>query len=142
MRKSNLAADFPSIAKEWDYEKNYPLLPENVGKGYDHAVWWICPKGHSYSARVDHRTYMKSGCSYCSGKKVLAGFNDLKTRYPDIAAEWNYEKNSGRPEDYMPGSHESVWWTCPLCQQPYQRRIDERIHKHFGCKNCSKERGT
>ena len=29
------------------------------------------------------------GCPYCSGRKVLAGYNDLATTHPDIAAMWH-----------------------------------------------------
>ena len=35
------------------------------------------------------RTMRNSGCPYCAGKKVLAGFNDLSTTELEIAAQWH-----------------------------------------------------
>ena len=29
------------------------------------------------------------GCPYCLGRKVLAGYNDLATTHPGIAAMWH-----------------------------------------------------
>ena len=84
---STLQIKFPEIAREWDVERNNPLLPGDVGHGSTRKVFWICPRGHSYEARIDHRTIMKSGCPYCAKKKPLVGFNDLATIYPDIASE-------------------------------------------------------
>ena len=55
------------------------------------------------------------GCPYCAGKKVLAGFNDLAAACPEIAAEWDAEKNGTlTPEMVTLGSHRRVWWRCPL----------------------------
>ena len=48
--ETSLAAEYPSIAKEWDVAKNVPLLPTQVISGTRRKVWWRCPKGHSCSA--------------------------------------------------------------------------------------------
>ena len=48
--ETSLAAEYPSIAKEWDAAKNVPLLPTQVISGTRRKVWWRCPKGHSCSA--------------------------------------------------------------------------------------------
>ena len=63
------------IAKEadgWDPS----IVPGKSGK----KMSWICSKGHSYKAAVGSRTQMRSGCPYCANKKVLPGFNNLKTK--------------------------------------------------------------
>ena len=84
--ENSLEKLFPEIAREWDFEKNAPLRPDSVGHGSTKKVYWICSRGHSYQARIDHRTIMHSGCPYCSGKRSVPGENDLKTIYQDIAA--------------------------------------------------------
>ena len=56
-------------------------------------VWWICSKGHEWEAYISNRASKNVGCPYCAGKKVLKGFNDLETLCPDVAQEWNYDKN-------------------------------------------------
>lgn len=55
-------------------------------------VWWTCENGHSWQTTVHVRSE-GSGCPYCTGRKVLPGFNDLGTLYPDVAAQWDREKN-------------------------------------------------
>ena len=70
--EKSLLKTHPLIAKEWDYEKNYPLKPENFSHGSVNKSWWLCPKGHSYDATINNKTGKKpTGCPYCSGKKTL-----------------------------------------------------------------------
>ena len=144
MKKNNITITHPLIAREWDYKKNKPLLPTDVTKGQTDNVYWICPMGHSYDARIDHRCSMKSGCRYCAHKAPYLGETDLKTVYPEIAEEWDYDHNPDRPEDYLPISNKKKKWICPICHQSYERRIDERTLGKMGCRHCTNpgERST
>lgn len=58
---------YPEIAKDWDYQKNYPLTPDKIPAHTGKKVWWICPKCHiSYSSVVASRTGSdKCGCPNC-----------------------------------------------------------------------------
>ena len=76
--KGNPTCSFPRAAK-----------PTEVSIGSHKKVIWRCEKGHEWEAAVKSRTINKTGCPYCSHNKVLAGFNDLATLLPDIAAEWS-----------------------------------------------------
>ena len=69
----SLLITHPFPSSEWDYEKNYPLRPENFTFGSDNKPWWLCPKGHSYDAAIKNRTNKNrpTGCPYCSGNKSL-----------------------------------------------------------------------
>ena len=69
--EKSLLSTHPDISKEWDYEKNYPLRPENFSYGSGHKLWWLCPKGHSYLQKPSVRTSHGTGCPYCSGRKSL-----------------------------------------------------------------------
>lgn len=65
------------------------------------------------------------------------GKNDLLTVRPDIAAEWDYEKNSKRPENVAVSSNKKAWWICPKGHS-YKRNINDRTGKqHQGCPICS-----
>ncbi len=102
----------PTLAKEWNYEKNDGLTPMDVTTGSNKKVWWKCDKGHEWQATVVDRTSGR-GCPFCSGKKVLTGYNDLQTVNPTLTEEWDYEKNSNlTPENCSANSHEKVWWKC------------------------------
>ena len=58
------------MCKQWDYDKNYPLRPENFSQGSAHKVWWLCPDGHSHEKGVNHKVRHQS-CPYCLGRKTL-----------------------------------------------------------------------
>ena len=110
--KTDLQTINPSLSKEWNYAKNLGLTPMDVSSCSDRKVWWICSKGHEWQATIGHRT-QGQGCPYCSGKRVLKGFNDLLTVNPTLAKEWDYEKNGNlTPEDFTAGSGKKVWWKC------------------------------
>ncbi|SDP02285.1 Probable Zinc-ribbon domain-containing protein [Paenibacillus sp. yr247] len=61
---------YPHIAKEWDYEKNYPLLPTAIKPKRRENVWWLCSeKQHSYFASPDNRVGKGSGCKRCASSR-------------------------------------------------------------------------
>ena len=126
----------PSLANEWNYEKNNGLTPADVMPNSDKKVWWKCSKGHEWQATIGSRN-RGIGCPYCSGKKALPGHNDLQSVNPALAKEWNYEKNNGlTPADVMPNSDKKVWWICSKGHE-WQAIIGNR-HRGNGCPICRK----
>lgn len=131
---------FPNIAREWDFDKNSPLTPKSIPYGYSKKCWWICPKGHSYETSVNSRTNIGSGCPICANKKVLKGYNDLAYKFPDIAKEWNYDKNGLlTPENVVYGSHKKVWWICENGHE-WETTIDHRTSRNHGCPICKNKK--
>ena len=105
-KEKRYVSDNTQLMAEWNWEKNNELnfQPETLTLGSTKKVWWKCQKGHEWQATVANRSIGR-GCAYCSGKKVLKGYNDLQTVNPALAEEWNYENNNGlTPEDETPGS--------------------------------------
>ena len=93
--------------------KMLPLTPQMVTPYSNRSVWWRCSLGHEYRTTVSSRTMRDGGCPYCSGHRVLAGFNDLATLEPEIAAEWYEDLNAPlTPEMVTVGAHRKVWWEC------------------------------
>jgi len=130
----------PSLAKEWNYEKNNGLTPVDVMSSSGKKVWWKCSEGHEWQASIDHRN-RGTGCPYCSGNKVLQDYNDLQTINPNLAKEWNWEKNGNlRPENFTKNSHKKVWWKCNKGHE-WQASISNR-NKGAGCPICNSERHT
>lgn len=128
----------PVLAKEWNYEKNDGLSPEDVTPNSGKRVWWKCSKGHEWQAKIYHRNN-GSGCPYCSGRYAVKGENDLQTVNPTLAKEWNYEKNNGlTPADVMPNSGKKVWWKCSKGHE-WQAIIQSRNNGR-GCPICRKEK--
>ena len=126
----------PTLAQEWNHEKNGDLKPENFTANSSEKVWWKCSKGHEWQATISNRNY-GNGCPYCAGKKVSKGENDLQTVNPALAKEWHYEKNNGlTPSDVMPNSNKKVWWKCSQGHE-WQASICNR-NKGRGCPICRK----
>lgn len=137
---NDLGTTFPEIAKEWDYEKNAPLKPTEIMAKSNKKVWWLCSKGHSYQTKICHRTD-GHGCPYCAGLKPAKGENDLKTLYPAICTEWDYEKNKLGPEEFLPSSNKKAWWICSKGHS-WEAVISTRANRGYGCPTCSREKGT
>ena len=76
----DLKTRFPEIAKEAD-----GWNPYSYTYGSNIKLSWKCSKGHQWKTTPNKRTGGKTGCPYCSNQKVLQGFNDLKTKFPEIA---------------------------------------------------------
>ena len=77
-------------------------------------------------------------CPYCSGKKVLKGYNDLATKRPDVAKEWNYKKNGKlKPTDVTEKSGKKVGWQCSKCGHEWETAIINRTSKSSGCPMCN-----
>ncbi len=124
----------PDLAKEWNHEKNAELKPEDFTANSGVKVWWECDKGHEWQAIIASRN-KGGGCPYCDNKKVLKGYNDLGTINPDLAKEWNQEKNGNlRPENVTAGSNKKVWWKCEKGHE-WQATIASR-NNGIGCPYC------
>ena len=136
---NDLATTNPSIASEWNYNKNQELLPTMVSTGSLKRVWWKCSLGHEWQATIVTRTVRGQGCPVCSGRKVLAGFNDLATICPDVAEEWHQAKNGTlKPTDVTTGSKKKVWWICRKGHE-WQATVSDRTLKRAGCPICNQE---
>ena len=83
------------------------------------------------------RTTLGTGCPVCTGRQALAGENDLATLYPDIAAQWDEEKNGAlHPSNVTAGSNRRVWWRCEKGHS-YRAMIAQRVQRGDGCPYCA-----
>ena len=118
---NDLESKFPTIAREWHSTLNGNLLPSSVNFGSPAKRWWSCPDfDHAYETSPSKRTGpSKAGCPYCSNQMLLPGFNDLATVKPELAAQWDYDKNHPlTPSDVAPTINQPLWWKCPNGAHP------------------------
>ena len=54
----------PTLAKEWNYEKNNGLTPMDVAPNSHKKVWWKCNKGHEWQTIIGNR-HKGNGCPIC-----------------------------------------------------------------------------
>lgn len=107
---NDLATLKPELVQEWS-EKN-EIKPTEVSVGSHKKVLWKCGQNHEWEASVKSRTVNGTGCPYCSHNKVLEGFNDLATVFPQIAAEWSEKNYPLLPTMVTPFANRKVWWKC------------------------------
>ena len=137
---NSLLALYPNLAKEWHPQKNGTLSPDKVNKGSKRKIWWMGECGHEWQATILHRTYGR-GCPYCSNNKLLKGFNDLQTKYPEIAKEWHPTKNGDlKPTDVTSASAQKVWW-LGNCGHEWNTTINSRTSIRFKNGKQSKPQG-
>ena len=129
--------DKAGLMAEWDWEKNneFGFDPSKLTCGSSKKVWWVCARGHEWEAKILNR-YMGNGCPYCSGQRVLKGYNDLQTINSSLSNEWNYEKNNGlTPKNFLPNSNKKVWWKCSEGHE-WEATINNR-NKGNSCPFCT-----
>lgn len=130
---------YPKLKDEWNYEKNKGIDLNSLSCGSNKKVWWKCNicEGE-WEASIYHRT-KGNNCPYCANKKLLKGFNDLQTKHPELAEEWDCEKNEISPEEIIAGSNKDFWWKCPDCDFSYLTSPNKRIYRPRKCPNCVKK---
>ena len=126
---NDFATHHPEVAKEaygWD--------PTTVTRRSNQRLKWICEKGHTWDAIVLNRTPPTSTqCPYCSGRKVLEGFNDLATLYPELAEQaegWD-------PRTVTFGCNQKKLWRCEK-GHVWTAIVGNRTPPNeYGCPVCS-----
>lgn len=103
--------------------------PTTITAGSNKTVSWKCTLNHTWDEVVAKRSKRNFGCPYCSGKRVLPGFNDLATTHPELSKELLDD-----PTTVSRGSRGNTW-VCPLGHK-YESHAYSRV-KGYGCPICS-----
>jgi hypothetical protein len=105
--KLPLSATHPDLAQQadgWD--------PKEFTSGSNSRVSWKCHFGHRWLASINsitsNKTRIKTPCPFCLNQKVWPGFNDLETKYPELAKE----AHNWDPSTEVFGSHKKKQWVC------------------------------
>ncbi len=156
MSDRTLGSSFPEIALQLHPTKNGNLTAYDIKPSDKTSVWWKMPydvpedypiehlRGKHFDfewkASVYHRIYKSDSCPYLSGKAIWPGFNDLQTLFPNIATDWNYDKNKGlknkfgkdisTPDRISPWSNIKVWWKMSY-DVPDDYPIEHLRGRHF-----------
>lgn len=141
--KNNLLKDkYSELLNEWDYEKNRELgIDINmVTCGSSIKAWWECSVCNGlYEMTVKNRT-AGHGCPYCIDRKVLRGFNDLLTCFPELVkSEWDWvrnDKNGLKPDEITKTSCIKTWWRCKQCRNSFKMSPSDR-NRGRGCPYCA-----
>lgn len=61
--------------------------------------------------------------------KLIRGVNDIKTLYPELMVDWDYDNNTRNPESLLSNSNYDVSWVCHKCGHRWKSRLDSRTKK-------------
>lgn len=68
--------------------------------------------------------------------KTITGVNDLQTMNPELAGEWNHEKNGDiTPSDVAVNSNKKYWWKCGKGHE-WEANVNSR-NRGVGCPVCA-----
>ena len=150
--KKSILITNPSIASDWDVEKNIDLKIENIDTHDKKSVWWICSSGHSYAVSTFTRV-RTNGCKYCNKEankqkqrsaRIKKGISTSIGDSPKFLSIWNYDLNKVSPYEITISSNVVISWKCQcgnlweMSPKSISRRRSEQIK--FKCLNCvSKE---
>lgn len=130
-----------NFLKEWDYNKNnlQGIFIDKISFGSGKNANWICKNNHEYIKTLDARTNSNSGCPFCESnkKQLLIGFNDLQTKNPELAKEWDYDKNLIKPSEVLSTSSKKAWWICKNCGGSWESVIRQRTKVKRDCPYCA-----
>lgn len=124
---------FPSLASEWDFDRN-PSNPRDVAAKSNEKVWWKCAVGHTWQATVCKRSN-GHGCPFCSGR-LVTDTNRLSLIRPDLAREWDPDKNKLTPFYVTVSSRKCAFWKCTEGHS-WSATIVSRSQGN-GCPKCAK----
>lgn len=77
------------------------------------------------------------GCPICSNRKIVKGYNDFNTIYPNLS---KYLKNIEDGFNISPKSNKTLDMKCPLCGYEKKMKIETLVEQGFGCKLCGTKR--
>jgi hypothetical protein len=132
---------YPGSAKEWDYQKNGNVRPENISPNSSTDRWWKCLNDWckmSYPQDPDNRGAYGYRCPFCSGNKVCE-WNCLLTNCPDLCKELDPD-NVVKPTEVTCGSSVKLTWICNKHgDEPfkYPATVIARVNSKSGCPKCN-----
>ena len=132
--ENSLSRMRPHLVSEWS-DKNLPLTPDTVTFGSNKIVWWKGACGHEWQTSIKARSAGEQ-CPICSGARVLRGYNDFESKFPELAKEWSPKNEPLRPSMITAATHRKVIWRCKLGHE-WTASVKSRTVNGTGCPYCS-----
>ena len=124
----------PTLAREWNYEKNGGLYPYNVLPNSNKKVWWKCAKGHEWQAAISDRN-IGGGCPFCQSER--------HTSFPEYVIIYYlkkycmdaihlYNEKGYELDIYLPSKKIAIEYDGNIW---HKKRIQNDLEKNLKCKN-------
>lgn len=142
--ENDLATVAPKVAAMWS-SKN-ARTPSEFTAGSNKKAIFVCPNcNQEFEAKIQNvvRSVDKgfTGCSVCTGHKVVPGINDLASQCPEVAAMWS-SKNELSASEVAVKSGQKVFFKCRDCGQEFEAKIERVVYAvengTTGCPVCTR----
>lgn len=139
-KERSFVVDHPELLEDWDSERNGNINPYSITSGNGIFINWKCHEcGYQWQARVAERVRRGTGCPCCNKNVLVKGVNDFATLYPQELEEWDYEKNTIRPDEVI-NYGLKVAWKCSKCGHRWEAAIQDKVIRkdRTGCPECAR----
>lgn len=145
-RRRTLAVRYPALFRQLHPARNETVDLRSLAAGSARRVWWRCPSGHEWQARVVDRS-AGTGCPTCAADRRVATLRgrptkvpperSLAAKRPELLPELHPKLNVNLdPHAIAAGSARKAWWRCRLGHE-WQARINDRS-RGAGCPVCAR----
>ena len=133
--ENSLADVSPASVELWDERRNTGS-PGGYKAGSNKVMRWRCGIGHSWEESIVHQG-KQGNCPYCSGRRILLGFNDAATLHPHLLEF--YSPDNEKPLGEC-NSRDKPWWRCAE-GHVFIRALPTILEGGVNCPRC-KPRGS
>ncbi|MDX3231857.1 zinc-ribbon domain-containing protein [Streptomyces sp. ME19-01-6] len=133
--QAKLSDRAPHLVNEWHPRNDVP--PDSVGPGSRRMVWWLCPVGHEYQARISNRS-RGTGCPACAraGRDISAG---LLADIPELFAQIDQDTAPADVGELLVNSSVRLGWRCTEGHH-WEAKVSHRAIAGSGCPHCAGKR--
>ncbi|MFF1263857.1 zinc-ribbon domain-containing protein [Streptomyces sp. NPDC058321] len=130
-----LSEHVPHLVSEWHPRND--VSPGEVGPGSQRKVWWLCPAGHEYQARISNRS-RGTGCPVCAraGRLAPAG---LLVDVPELFAQVDPDTAPADVVELLVNSPVRLGWRCSQGHR-WEAKVRHRAIAGSGCPHCAGKR--
>lgn len=135
----------PDLLSQWNYNRN-DVVPSEISEKSHTLVWWRCEEDHEWQSTPQRRS-RGDGCPICSKENASTRIRAWRLRkagrsfadaYPNLLAEWNYERNVIQPTAITPKSGLRAHWKCRFGHK-WEANVVNRTHNLSGCPFCTRQ---
>jgi len=141
--RPSLAFADPHLARMLDENKS-GFTAGDVARGSKVLAVWKCSQGHTWCATPNSLSNARggTGCGVCAGKSVIFE-TSLRAVAPQLAAEWDSERNQLPPEHVSPQSNKLFHWWCLVADDHrWQASPNNRFGRGSGCPCCAGQQAS
>lgn len=125
----------PDLVAEWHPRND--ASPDRFGPGSQRKVWWRCPVGHEYQARISNRS-RGTGCPNCAraGRYAPAG---LLVDMPELFAQVDPDTAPSDVAELLVNSPTRLGWRCSRGHR-WEAKVRHRAIAGSGCPVCARRK--